>query len=211
MKNAEIIRALPKLKFLKWELKALRAQIIGLERQYEQLDEEVSSLSGVTEIFEGIALSTIEGETIYGSDFGVSAVDDCTIERSAQVYTNAHTSKNGVAHDWCIKLKGPRRNAGGLDEKWLGDGWPYKEAVLVAKRWVALNESPSDTTVEMHRYRHSLDPKGKTHKRRRDAYEAAWMAGHQELAKQLLIGQRRAKKMKKTKNGRDYEQTVQAT
>ena len=198
MKNAEIIRALPKLKFLKWELKALRAQIIGLERQYERLDEEVDTLSEVTEIFEGIALSTIEDESSYGKNFGVSAVDN-VIERIAEVYTNAHTSKNGVAHDWCIKLKGPRRNAGGLDEKWLGDSWPYKEAVLIAKRWVALNESPSDTTVEMHRYRHALDPKGKIHKRRRDAYEAAWMAGHQELAKQLLIGQPRVRRLKTRK------------
>lgn len=192
MKNAAVIKALPNVKLLRGELKSLDAQIemlerqkAGLQKQREQLDDEVRLLGRVTEIFEGVALVGVAAQTRYGFDFRVVAAGE-DYGRSAEVYTNAHTSKNGVAQDWCIRLRMAGRDQDGRQEHFLGDGWGYKDACLVARRWVAHNETPSDTFEAMAKLRHKLDPKRTAPKRRQEAFEAAYMAGHLNLAEKIL-------------------------
>lgn len=192
MKNAAVIKALPNLKLLRGELRSLDAQIealerqkTGLQKQREQLDDEVRRLGRVTEIFEGVALVGAAGQTIYGIDFRVGAAGE-DYGRSAEVYTNAHTSKNGAAKDWCVNLRPPNVNQYGSRETHLGNGWGYKDACLVARRWVALDELPSDEFQAMARLRHKLDPKDTAPKRRQEAFEAAYMAGQIDVAEKIL-------------------------
>jgi len=202
MKNAEIVQTWPQLKQLKYELKCLEAQIAGLDIQRVRLQHDIRVLDGVSEIIDGIAVQATrpgrntygheDDRNIYGKLYKIGAVAR-EIDRSAEVYPNAHTSKDGVARDWGLKLLyGPRRPSGGLEEKWLNTGWAFQDAVEVAKRWVTRGELPSDEQQEMCRMRHKLDPDGRASRRRRLAYEAAWTAGHKDLAQKLLT--ERAKK-----------------
>jgi len=197
VKNAEIVRALPQLKSLKYELEATEAQIKGLEKQRDQLRYETNVLSMVTEIIDGIAVNATQGEgegyNIYGKGYQIGAADRA-IERSAEVYPNAHTSEKGVAKDWGLKLYGPRKPFDGLDEKFLNTDWPYRDAVEVARRWVVYGEVPNKEQQELIRTRHKLDPEGRATKRRRLAFEAAWLAGHKQLAENILLVCDRAQK-----------------
>jgi hypothetical protein len=194
VKNAAIIRALPQLKLLKGDLKSLdfeieslQAQVANLTKQREQLDAEIKTLSSVTAVIDGIAVAHSAYGTSYGNDYRIQAVDR-TVGLSAEVYTNAHTSENGVAKDWCIKVRYPRDEHGRDNDKWLGDGWPYRDAVEAARRWVTLGELPSEQQQQLSKARHKFDPKGEASKRRRLAFEAAWLAGHEQLAEDILCG-----------------------
>lgn len=193
MKNAAVIKALPNVKLLHSELKSLDTQIEALERQKanlktqrEQLDREVGLLGRVSEVFEGVALVGSAFDTSYGNDFRVGAAGE-DYGRSAEVYTNAHTSKSGVAMDWCVHLRKTDADSYGRNwENHLGSGWSYKDACLVARRWVALDELPSENFKAMARLRHKLDPKDTAPKRRREAFEAAYMAGQIDVAEKIL-------------------------
>lgn len=192
MKNAAVIKALPNVKLLRIELKSLDAQIeahdrqrINLTNQQRQLDREVRLLGEVTEIFEGVALISSKFDTCYGYDFRVGAAGE-DFGRSALVYTNAHTSKNGVAKDWCVELKPANVREYGSRTNHLGNGWGFRDGCLVARRWVALDEVPREDYQKMVRLRHKLDPNGTAPKRRRDAFEAAYMAGQIDVAEKIL-------------------------
>jgi hypothetical protein len=196
--NAEILRALPQLKSLKgdlkdldWEIKNLTSQIAGLTKQREQLEYEIKTLDGVTAVIDGVAVAYSTFDTVYGdNNYRINTIDR-KIGRSAEVYVNAHTSENGIAKDWCIKVRSPRDAHGRDDEKWLGDGWPYRDAVEVAKRWVVHDELPSEQQQKLSKTHHKLDPKNAATKRRRLAFEAAWLAGHEQLAEDILLGRAR--------------------
>ena len=194
MKNHEIVRALPRLKDLKLDREIAQDQITRLQKQVEQLDREIRILDGVDTVIDGIAVHETDlkdskrSYTIYGQCYNIGAVG-ADIRRGAEVYPNAHTSEGGIAKDWGIKLysfddgAGPQRN-----EDWLNTGWALKDAIEVARRWVVHGEKPHKERQSMLRERHALDPEGRATKRRRDAYEAAWLAGHKDLAKEILLG-----------------------
>jgi hypothetical protein len=198
--NDEIVKALPQLKDLKIDLRIVDDQIKGLLKQREQLQDEIRTLNQVTDIIDGIAVCASRGgdesRTIYGKMYRIGAADHA-IERSAEVYPNAHTSEKGVAKDWGIKLYGPRKEFGGLAENFLGTSWGFKDAVEVVQRWVTRGEVPSPTQQELLCTRHKLDPQGRAPKRRRDAFEAAWLAGHKDLAKEILLGRAKVPKSEK--------------
>lgn len=198
MNNAAILRALPQLKSLKGDLKDLDSEIAGLEAQVKglvtqraQLSHEIDTLTSVSAIIDGIAVSYTAFDTSYGNDYRINTVDR-EIGRSAEVYTNAHTSKDGVAKDWCVKLRSPHDEHGRNVETWLGDGWPYRDAVEAAKRWAVHGEVLSHDQQALAKTRHRLDPDGRAPKRRRLAFEAAWLAGNKKLAEEILLGKRRA-------------------
>jgi len=186
MKNAEIVRDLPKLSFLKHEQKSLEAQIKGLEKQRRRLEEEINTLEDVTEVFEGVALHVNDKNYAMGPALDVHPVDN-TERRYAEVYPNAHNE----GKDFGLKLRSYGQAAGGGGEDWRGCGWAYADAVLVGKCWAAHGTKPADAFEIMCKLRHKLDPKGKAQKRRRLAFEAAFMAGHRELAGDLLVGRAR--------------------
>jgi hypothetical protein len=188
MKNAEIVKNLPQLKALKYELNALKAQIKGLEKQQRRLEQDIDVLERVTEIFEGVALDIEEDAYAYGKHLTVSVVDD-SWRRYAEVYPNTQT--NG--QDWGLKLRSYGQSSGGGVDDWRGTDWGYTDAVLVAKRWAAHGTRTTDDFEIMCKVRHKLDPHNRTQKRRRAAFEAAWIAGHRELAGELLVGQKKVK------------------
>jgi len=191
VKNADIVRDLPKLSFLKHEQKALEAQIKGLEKQRRRLEEEINTLEDVTEIFEGVALHVNDKAYQYGPACDVNPVDN-TERRYAEIYPNAHNE----GKDFGLKLRLYGQSSGGGGEDWRGTGWAYADAVLVGKRWAAHGTKPAETFEAMCKTRHKLDPKGKAQKRRRLAFEAAFTAGHRELAAELLVGAAKLTRMK---------------
>jgi hypothetical protein len=191
MKNADIIRALPQLKSLKYDLEATKRQLRNLEKQQRQLEHEIDALGKVTEIFEGVALHVDEQTYAHGVNCNVSAVDDST-RRYAEVYPNAHN----VSKDWGLKLRVFGQQSGGGSEDWRGTDWGYNDAVLVAKRWVAHGHKATEDFEIMCKLRHKLDPGNRAQKRRRAAFEAAWTAGHRELAAELLVGTAKLTRMK---------------
>lgn len=183
MKNAAIIRALPDHKSLRHEHEALKRQIKSLLKQEQQLQREVDTLDRVTEVFEGVALSVDERPTIYGRDLDVHAVGD-DIDRWADVYANAHN--NGA--DYGLRFRFRRANGMSPAEDWQGTGWAWKDACLMARQFVAHGTVPAKALQDMLKLRHALDPDDTVPKRRRLAFEAAYEAGHVELAKELLLG-----------------------
>lgn len=187
MKNHEIVRALPKLKTLKLDLEILKDQIMRLQKQSMQLQGEVGILGEVTDVIDGIAVRVDAEPNIYGKNYQIAAVGR-DIERQAEVYPNANTSVGGVAKDWGLKLFGPRKAYGGFEEQWLLTGWAFRDAVEVAQRWVTRSEVPTEQQRQLAYARHRFDPEGRATKRRRAAFEAAWLAGHEELAKEILVG-----------------------
>lgn len=191
MKNADIVRALPQLKSLKYDLDATKRQLRNLEKQQRQLDHEIDALESVTEIFEGVALHGVNCNVLPRSRWALSAVDD-SIRRYAEVYPNAHNS----GQDWGLKLRVFGQSSGGGGEDWRGTDWGYNDAVLVAKRWVAHGHKATDDFEIMCKLRHKLDPGNRAQKRRRAAFEAAWTAGHRELAAELLVGTAKLTRMK---------------
>lgn len=193
MKNHEIVRVLPKLKALKLDLEILKDQIMRLQKQSLQLQGEVADLSGVTDVIDGIAVRVDTTPNIYGKIYQVAAVGS-DIERQADVYPNANTSVEGVAKDWGLKLLGPRKAYGGFEEQWLMTGWAYRDAVEVARRWMAHGEVPTEQQKQLALARHRLDPDGRATKRRREAFEAAWLADHKQLAEEILLGRVRPSK-----------------
>ena len=190
MKNHEIVRAWPKLKSLKLDLEIVDDQIKRLQAQHAQLHREIRILGEVTDVIDGIAVAVDEGINRYGKEYKINAVDR-DLERNAEVYPNAKSSESvgdvGIAKDWGVKLYGPRKPYGGFDEKWLLTGWPYKDAIDVAKRWVTHGEVPSEDQRQLIYARHRLDPTGRATKRRREAFEAAWLADHKQLAEDILL------------------------
>lgn len=183
MKNAEIVKAYPNRKELRAEHEALKQQIKRLMKQEQQLQREVGLLDRVTEIFEGVALSVDEKDYSDGPALDVHAVD-YSIGRWADVYPNAH---NG-GKDWGLKLRDNSGAGPGSGENWCGTGWPYAEACAAARRYVAHGIAPDEAITKMIKLRHALDPEKKATKRRREAFEAAYTAGHVDLAKELLVG-----------------------
>lgn len=184
MKNAEIVKALPNLKMLKHEHEALKRQIKNLLKQEQQLQREITVLDRVTEVYEGVALWCEERPTIYGRDFNAHAADD-SIGRWAEVYANAHNK----GADYGLKFRESARSGPGTGrEDWAGTGWAWADAVYWARQYVAHGHKPSKQVADMCQTRHALDPKGEAPKRRRLAFEAAYEAGHIELAKELLLG-----------------------
>jgi hypothetical protein len=198
VKNSDIIRDLPKLPFLRHERKRLLAQIKdlerqvrGLEKQARQLDDEIKTLEDVSEIFEGVALYINDKDYSDGLALDVHAVDT-TARRYAEVYPNAHSK----GKDWGLKLRQYGQASGGGSEDWRGCDWGYAEAVLVAKRWAAHGTKPTDDFEIMCKLRHKLDPARRASKRRVLAFEAAFTAGHRELAAELLVGAPKLTRMK---------------
>lgn len=206
MKNAEIVRALPKLKSLKDEEKWTRDQIQRLQKQSLQLQHEISTLERVDSVIDGIAVSEtdLKGDrsgNIYGKMYRIGAVD-YSIERSAEVYPNAHTSEKGVAKDWGLKIYAGH---GISNEEFYGTGWPFKDAVEIARRWVTKGDKPTKTQEEMLKVRHKHDPEGRATKKRRDAFEAAWLANHKDLAVEILTGRA---KLSTNRGSREQQEAV---
>lgn len=183
MKNAEIVKAYPNRKELRAEHEALKTKIKNLVKQEQQLQREVGLLDRVTEIFEGVALTVNKKDYGDGPGLDVHAVS-YDIQRWADVYPNAH---NG-GKDWGLKMRDTSGSAPGGREKWGGTGWPFAEACAAARRYVAHGTAPDEKWVEMIKMRHMLDPENKATKRRRDAFEAAYIAGHTLLAGEVLLG-----------------------
>jgi len=188
--NAAIVKAYPNRKVLRAEHEALKKQIKNLLKQEQQLQREVDLLDRVTEIFEGVALTVNDKAYSDGPALDVHAVD-YTLGRWADVYPNAHNK----GKDWGIHFR-DNSGSGFRREDWGGCGWPYAEACLVARRYVAHGTQPDKAWTEMVKLRHALDPLKTATKRRREAFEAAYMAGHVELAKELLIGRVRLRKLR---------------
>lgn len=183
MKNAEIVKAYPDRKALRADHEALKRQIANLMKQEQRLQRELTLLDSVTEIFEGVALAVNAKNYDNGPALDVHAVD-FSIARWADVYPNAH---NG-GKDWGLKMRDTGSPTGLSGEKWGGTGWPFAEACAAARAYVAHGTEPDEKWVEMIKMRHMLDPEGKATKRRRDAFEAAFTAGHTALAGELLLG-----------------------
>jgi hypothetical protein len=193
VKNAEIVKALPNLKSLQYEHEALKRQIQNLTKQEQQLQREIGVLGRVTEIFEGVALTVNEKAYANGPALDVHAAD-FSLARWADVYPNAH---NG-GKDWGLNMRDTSGAGPARREKWGGTGWPFAEACAAARAYVAHGTEPTEAYIEMIKLRHALDPERKAPKRRRDAFEAAYTAGHVELAKELLVGRAKLSAFKKT-------------
>lgn len=205
MKNAEIIKAYPNRKSLRAEHEALKQQIKNLMKQEQQLQREVTLLDRVTEIFEGVALTVNEKAYGDGPALDVHAVS-YDIQRWADVYPNAHNK----GADWGLKMRDTSTQNGGR-EKWGGTGWPFVEACAAARAYVAHGTEPDEKWTEMIKMRHMLDPEGKATKRRRDAFEAAFTAGHTALAGELLLGKEKLDaRMARLEAERDAKKTKEA-
>jgi len=152
-------------------------------KQEQQLQREVDLLDRVTEIFEGVALAVNEKAYDNGPALDVHAVS-YDIQRWADVYPNAH---NG-GQDWGVRFRDTSGAGPGGREKWGGTGWPFAEACAAARAYVAHGTEPDEKWADMIKMRHMLDPEGKATKRRRDAFEAAYTAGHTALAGEMLLG-----------------------
>lgn len=184
MKNHEIVRAWPKLKLLKSELEWTREQLARLEKQSQQLQREINVLECVDTVIDGVAVSETESKTIYGKDYKINAVGSDNT-RNAEVYANARTSENGVGRDWGLKF---RIGYGTANEDWRNTGWAFKDAVEAARRWVVHGEKMNEAQEQLFLTRHQYDPEGRAPRKRREAFEAAWLAGQKELAIQILTG-----------------------
>lgn len=196
MKNAEIIKALPKLKALhserktqQYAIKALEAQLTGMRKQLTQLEYEIKEIESVTEVFEGIALRCNQKQFDNGPAFDVHAVDH-ELRRYAEVYPNAHNK----GADWGLRLREFNQGNGRDRDDFQGCGWAFADAVLTARRWAAHGTRPTKEFETMCKLRHKLDPLGAATKKRVAAFEAACMAGHHELAAELLVGAAKAAK-----------------
>lgn len=204
MKNAEIVKAYPHRKTLRAEHEALKKQIKNLLKQEQQLQREVDLLDRVTEIFEGVALTVNEKAYSDGPALDVHAVS-YDIQRWADVYPNAH---NG-GKDWGIHFRDTSGSAPGGRETWGGTGWPFAEACAAARRYVAHGTVPDPTWEKMIKLQHALDPERKATKRRRDAFEAAYTAGHIDLAKELLLGRAKLdKRLAQLAKQRQHEELI---
>jgi len=182
MKNDAIIKAHPNRKALHAEHDALKLKIKNLMKQEQQLQRELGLLDRVTEIFEGVALTV--NEKAYGDGPALDVHAVCyEIQRWADVYPNALNK----GKDWGVHFRDTSTQNGGR-EKWGGTGWPFDEACAAARAYVAHGTEPDEKHVEMIKMRHMLDPEHKATKRRRQAFEAAYTAGHTALAGELLIG-----------------------
>jgi hypothetical protein len=183
LKNAQIVRDLPKLKLLKEEKRSveiqhelLTRQLAALAKQNERLKTDVETLDSVTEIYKGVAICAVDDDTDH---WRIDAVG-YDIPRRAEVYVNANSLSDYGIH--LIRTDGP---AWGVDRDWLGVGWSKRDALTVAKEWIATGTKPSADFQNMCTTRHRLHPRAS--KLRRDAYEAAWLAGKHEFAEQILV------------------------
>jgi hypothetical protein len=190
MKNDAIVKALPNLKMLKHEREALQRQIKNLHKQEQQLQHEITLLDRVTEIFEGIALTVNDKAYENGPALDVHAVD-FGIARWADVYPNAHNK----GKDWGLNMRDTSGANMGGRKIWGGTGWPFAEACAAARTYVAHGIEPDKTHTEMIKLRHALDPQKRATARRRLAFEAAYAAGHIDLAKELLVGRAKLSKL----------------
>jgi hypothetical protein len=178
MKNAAILCAHGRLAEFKRQLAATARQLARLAKLAETLDAKIRVLDRVSEIADGIALDVAVCETRYGHDYEVRAVAD-DIHRTAQVYTNACTQKDFGLHLY-------DRSAYPSKEHWCGTGFRWADAVALARRWVTWGGRPHDGQIKMYQALGKLDPKGALSETRRLAFEAAWIAGHRDLAGQFV-------------------------
>ena len=192
--NKEIIEQLPKLNELKAEHDECANEIAKLIKRQKELSDRredlrsrIDVLKTVTEVVDGVAINVCNHKTIYGNDYEVTTVDYLQV-RSAEVYTNAHTSVDGKAKDWCVRLISRGAGFGRDKENWLGDSFYFADGVKIARRWVIRAEVPNEAAIRVLRLRHRFDPERKASKKRILAFEAAFLAGNNDLAISILTG-----------------------
>ncbi len=188
MKNADVLKQLPRLKRLRQQLASTKREMAACRKRFEKLEQlqrqqtrDLDTLEKFSEIYEGVAL----GCGPSWAKFAIVALGD-DISRHVEIYPNAHTK----GKDFGMHFK--YRNASSYTQRatWMGCGWGYKDAVMVGKRWVALGETPTEEAQQMYKERQALDPKRRASADRRAAFEAAYMAKNYPLAAELLVGKR---------------------
>jgi len=185
IENAEIVRDRGKVKRLKQKLAAQKRQLAATKRKLQQLEaatealaEKIHVLGCVTDVVDGVAICIEKRPTIYGRDCEVRALG-ADIHRDAKVYTNAHTKKDFGLHLY-------DRSMFPAKEHWCGTGFRWDDAVALARRWVTRSSRPHDGQLKMYQELGRLDPKSALSEQRRLAFEAAWIAGHRDLAGQFV-------------------------
>lgn len=129
MTNAEIIKTLPKLKHIKERLRQNQQRVKKLEEIVDVDINIVDILSRVKEVYEGIALNVFKRSN---DNFAYHSIG-YGIRRAANVYQSAVDSKS-----WGLNLWGFDWNT----DRNFGCGWKKKDAIIAAKRFVALGEIP---------------------------------------------------------------------
>lgn len=115
MKNAELVRRLPKLAELRREAAAAQHQTHAAAARATKLAEELAELERVSEVYEGVALTQWDGS--------IKAAGD-EIRRCAAIHPNAHNK----GATWILyTYDDPFGRAG---ERWWGAEW---ESAAVAK------------------------------------------------------------------------------
>lgn len=185
--NEQIIHDLPHLKLLEKEhedakakVADARAQLERLMAQEKRLDAEIGVLKSVTEIFEGVAL-TVE---ISSRDGHPRYVVNCPSNtRFGDAYPSAHDTRDGIAYPgYGLNF----REYGDHGGNFQGLGWGPQEAFHTLKIWVAHGKKHDEDYAKMVRTRYKLDPSYAQPRELVDAFEAAWLAGHHDLAVELL-------------------------
>ena len=121
MKNADLIRTLPKRTAKRAELTTTKRSLVSSGRKAEKLERELRDLDEVTEIVEGIALARSGG--------WIQAVGD-DIKRCASIYPNAHNGgKTYGLHTYTDAF-------GRAGEVWHGSNLSHAQAEQLALAWV---------------------------------------------------------------------------
>lgn len=128
MKNADLVRRLPKLAELRREALLARRATHTAAVRATKLEEELEELERVSEVREGVAL-------IYREGFIEAAGE---IRRCAQTYANAH---NKGATWGLYTYDDP---AGRKGERWWGAEWPSAAAAKAAAlAWILHGTVPT--------------------------------------------------------------------
>lgn len=183
--NTQIVHDLPHLKFLEKEHKdaeakvvAARAQLERLMAQEKRLTDEIDVLKSVTEIFEGVALGVTISSREKHKRYAVSCPSN---DRYGEAYPHAsEVARDHPGYGLNFRKYG---DGGG---SFQGLGWGPREAFHMLKIWVAHGKKPDEGYAEMVKTRYRLDPAYAQPRELVDAFEAAWLAGHRDLAVEFL-------------------------
>lgn len=129
MRNADIIKRLPRLEALRTEAAAAEREAKAQWARSQALSEEIRELGRVTEVLDGVALQRVGG-------FVAAAGEEIT--RCAEVYPNAHN--NGRTYG----LHTYTDAFGRQGERWWGAGWERSAAQAAADTWVVQGIAPAE-------------------------------------------------------------------
>ncbi len=124
LNNKNAINSYHNLPVLRAECAKLCREIGNLQRKYERISQEIEYVSGITEVYEGYALSVSKHSS---ESFWISSLFS---DRETTVYLNAHTKKG-----WIIRYK---IGFGVHQKEFLSERRDYKrdEAIKIAKDWI---------------------------------------------------------------------------